>query len=178
MKCEIVSVIAAASLGILLIIFPALNRPVDVVLEDSQIREVYSKLIAQTGQTQSKLPLIIEDDAQVNAYNDGTKIVLFTGMIKALKNYDEVALVLGHEIAHGTLGHLGGLAASLSNDQAVLEGNADKMGAVYALKAGYDVCMGRKFWKRERIEEGNYQGLNHPDYSYRYDELNFNCENL
>jgi hypothetical protein len=49
---------------------------------------------------------------------------------------------------------------------------------VYALKAGYDVCMGRKFWKRERIEEGNYQGLNHPDYSYRYDELNFNCENL
>jgi hypothetical protein len=43
------------------------------------------------------------------------------------------------------------------------------------MKAGYDVCKAREIWKRIRLENGNYQGADHPDFNYLYDELNINC---
>lgn len=148
-----------------------------------RINAVYAKLVAQTGQTQDTLPLRIVVRDTVNAYNDGNQIVIFTGLAKTLKNDDEIALVLGHEIAHGMLGHLSdnppltihqGMA---QNDYiAVLEGSADKMGAVYMIKAGYDICKGREIFKRWYLEEGNFIGMNHPDNAYRYEELNLGCE--
>jgi predicted Zn-dependent protease len=142
----------------------------------SKVRQIYDIVSAQTGQIQDKLPLVISDEGIVNAYNDGSQIVIYMGIVNASQSWDEVALILGHEIAHGTLGHLEGLDGLMSNAIAVLEGNADKMGAVYMMKAGYDICKGREFWHRQQLERGNYQGQNHPNYSYRYDELDIGCE--
>ena len=58
----------------------------------------------------------------------------------------------------------------------VLEANADKLGAVYMIKAGFDICKGREIFKRWKIEGGNKLNSYHPSYSYRYDELNIGCE--
>lgn len=58
----------------------------------------------------------------------------------------------------------------------VLEANADKMGAVYVMKAGYDVCEGREFFKRLLQNNGDYLGGDHPGFAYRYSELNIGCE--
>lgn len=142
-----------------------------------RVKAIYAKLIAQTGQVQDALPLVIQDNRQINAYNNGEVVVIFTGIIDYTKNDDEIALILGHEIAHGMLRHIAykGFGSSVL-EVSVAEGNADKLGAVYALKSGYDVCKARDIWLRMGEEDGNYQGGNHPTAAYRYAELNFNCD--
>lgn len=146
----------------------------------NRVHSIYDELWRKTGQNQDRLPLRIVEKDTINAYNDGSEIVIYTGLINSTKSWDEIALVLGHEIAHGTLDHLhmmqtpGYLNTPL--DVSVLEGNADKMGAVYMMKAGYDICKGREMFKNWLINNGDYQGGNHPNYAYRYSELNINCE--
>lgn len=148
--------------------------------QDRYIKEMYNQLWIKTGQNQEKLPLEIVDSPEINAYNDGSKIVLYRGLIKSTKSWDEVALVLGHEIAHGNLWHLRMLnewqAIKTDTEVSVLEANADKIGALYMMKAGYDVCKGREWFKTLLQSQGDYQGGNHPGYAYRYNELNINCD--
>ena len=145
--------------------------------QKDKIREIYRQLIAQTGQSQDALPLVISDEMIDNAYNDGTQIVYYMGLYSHARSWDEVAMVLSHEIAHGMLWHLRMDDSKLtSNDIAVLEGNADKMGALYMIKAGYDVCEGRNLFKYWGEENGDALGQDHPPYSYRYAQLNINCE--
>lgn len=150
-----------------------------------KVTEMYKKIVAQTGQVQDALPLNIVDSPVDNAYTDGKQVVMFTGFIKS-HTMDELALVMGHEIAHYNLGHLNAQPPVPENDDikamgtngysAVLEANADKMGAVYMMKAGYDICKGREIYKTWEKENGNYQAQTHPDYPYRYAELNINCD--
>jgi predicted Zn-dependent protease len=141
---------------------------------DKRVQLMYKTLLAKSGQAQNGLPLYIEVSTEENAYNDGKQVVIYTGLLDSL-NDDEIALVLGHEIAHGMLEHLGKLQATSAEESAVHEANADKLGAVYALKAGYDVCKGREVFKHWENERGNALGQTHPDYAYRYSELNINC---
>lgn len=141
---------------------------------EEKVRAIYEEMWRQTGQIQDKLPLEIVRNSQINAYNDGKKIVIYTGLIDYAESWDEIALVLGHEIAHGTLYHL-----TMNVEETkimVLEANADKMGAVYVMKAGYDVCEGREFFKRLLQNNGDYLGGDHPGFAYRYSELNIGCE--
>lgn len=144
--------------------------------QDEKIQAIYHQIIVQTGQAQDELPLVIDESPIENAYNDGTKIVIFRGLINDAKSWDEIALVLGHEVAHGMLWHLKMPLDDLTDGQvSTLEANADKLGAVYMMKAGYDVCKGRELFKYWRENNGNALDQNHPDYSYRYDELDINC---
>lgn len=143
---------------------------------NNKIQNIYNEIIAQTGQSQNALPLYIVESDTENAYNDGTKIVIYTKLVDNAESWDEVALVLGHEVAHGMLEHLGKLNTSDPAEITVLEANADKMGAVYMMKAGWDICKGREIFARWRDEMGNHQNGDHPDYSYRFDELNINCD--
>lgn len=151
---------------------------VDMVCQqtlESKTYEIYNALWAQTGQAQDKLPLRIVDKPIINAYNDGNEIVVYTGLLKSTNSWDEIALLLGHEIAHGTLGHLKMLNTPgyINSDLevAILEGNADKLGSVYMMRAGYDICKGREMFKTWKDNNGDYQGGNHPGYGYRYSEL-------
>ena len=79
--------------------------------------------------------------------------------------------MLGHETAHGMLGHLGKLSSNKKDEIIVLEANADKMGAFYMMKAGYNICKARIVWKRFADNYGNALNQDHPNSSYRYDEL-------
>lgn len=175
----LLSVIALAVAGISFIVWV---QNFSQFAQDEKIRSIYKELVVASGQVQNALPLSIVDEDIDNAYNDGTKIVIYTGLVKHTSNWDEVALVLGHEIAHGMLGHLLEQPPFMTvpgmgdNDEiAVLEANADKMGAFYMMKAGYNICAGRELYRYWQHNNGNYIGLDHPTYSYRYDELNVNC---
>jgi predicted Zn-dependent protease len=59
-----------------------------------------------------------------------------------ITNKDELALVLGHELAHYKLGHHG---SNHRNEYA-----ADALGYQYAAKAGYNVCRGKNIFKKFR----------------------------
>lgn len=145
-------------------------------ISDQRIQEIYKKIISETGQIQDQLPLVIVNSPTVNAYNDGKEVVLYRGLINYVQNEDEIAYILGHEVAHGMLRHVYFPEfASSTLEVAESEANADKMGAVYMMKAGYNICVAREVWHRMRTDGGNYQGADHPDYSYRYDELDIGC---
>lgn len=140
-------------------------------------KQVYKEISVITGQSQDKLPLYIVYSKEDNAYNDGNKVVLYTGLLQHVASMDEVAFIIGHEVAHGNLGHLNNDLGSKTDEEIqVLEANADKLGAFYMMKAGYNVCKGNKiflYWKKEK---GDYLGGNHPNYAYRYDQLNIGCD--
>ncbi|MGE3714757.1 MAG: M48 family metallopeptidase, partial [Alphaproteobacteria bacterium] len=48
----------------------------------------------------------IEYDDKLNAYADGKKIVFYSGMLRFLDGDDEIAAVMGHELAHNLMGHV------------------------------------------------------------------------
>lgn len=46
-----------------------------------------------------------KQDPALNAYADGEKVVVFTGMMNFVESDEELALILSHELAHNMLGH-------------------------------------------------------------------------
>jgi Zn-dependent protease with chaperone function len=86
-----------------------LNRPADAV---ERVRAVAARLIPQGGRFNAaaqrwQWEVNVIDAGSVNAFcMPGGKIVVFTGLINRLRlTDDEIAAVVGHEIAHALLEH-------------------------------------------------------------------------
>jgi membrane-associated protease RseP (regulator of RpoE activity) len=108
---------------------------------------------------------VVESD-QINAYADGTRILLTTGILHFVAGDDELAFVLAHEIAHNALEHsqTTRLKSALDNFLAAttgemnpgmspparrsLEAQADYVGMQIVAKAGFDVQAAGNFWRR------------------------------
>lgn len=124
----------------------------------------------------------------INAYADGKNVIITTGMLKFAESDDELALVLGHEFAHNTLGHMnqkrvqvlagllldlavvvftgvdtGGLFTSLSGNifSKEFESDSDYMGLYIAARAGYDIKIAPYFWRRMAVEHPGSIGRNY-----------------
>lgn len=83
--------------------------------------------------------LKFSDDPTINAHSGQQNITVNQGTLNAT-NVDELAFVLGHELAHSKLFHTG---STHKNEYA-----ADKLGYFYASKAGYNMCNGVKLFKK------------------------------
>lgn len=143
---------------------------------NNKVAEIYRQIIVASGQSNNAVPLNIVESETYNAYTDGSQIVLYTGLINN-STWDGIAYILGHELAHHQLMHT---RSEIFHDKVQTiekaEALADKLGAFYMMKAGYDICVAREGWKKLRDTQGNYLGETHPNYSYRFDELDVNCE--
>ena len=51
-------------------------------------------------------PVILINKNELNAMADGENIIIFRGMLRFAENDDEIALVIAHEMAHNTMGHI------------------------------------------------------------------------
>lgn len=138
----------------------------------NKVKEIYGEIVIASGLSNDVVPLFIVESNENNAYTDGTKIVIYTGLIEN-SSWDGIALTLGHELAHHHLMHTRSDIFNDSREQA--EAIADKLGAFYMMKAGYDICEARKEWKDFLNTEGDFVDGTHPNYSYRYEALNINC---
>jgi len=121
-------------------------------------------------------PVLIDRDS-FNAFTTGgTYIVVHDGLMKQLKSDDELAAVLGHEIAHTVANHVferqthqmttlitGSSAAKRSGYQAALthesEIEADEVGILYAALAGFDPYAASRIWARQYQQQGSARGL-------------------
>lgn len=88
---------------------------------------------------------ILKTDNTLDAYSDRHDLAITTGMIAFTANDDELALIVGHELAHVVLQHEQGASAAQLRKREV---EADIVGAMLAHCAGYDVVKGAAFWRR------------------------------
>lgn len=63
-------------------------------------------LETKIGRVPVNLPITMVDLQEVNAATDGKSIVVTYGLINFAKSDDEIAAVLGHELAHAVRGHV------------------------------------------------------------------------
>lgn len=107
-------------------------------------------------------PVVERSDTR-NAYADGERLVLTTGMMDFFRNDQELALVVAHELAHNAMGHIaakqqnavtGGLAGLLL-DVAAAAAGVNTQGAFTDLGAK----AGAQTWSVEFEQEADYAGV-------------------
>jgi Zn-dependent protease with chaperone function len=94
--------------------------------------------------------------SQVNAFSNAGGAVVTIAMLRFVHNDDELAVVLGHELSHGILGHppmtnSEGLLASFGFRAGTFwhrEEEADRLGLRLMAAAGYDLAAAIPFWRR------------------------------
>ena len=116
----------------------------------------------------------LKQTGNINAYAKFTGIQFTSGMVHFVEDDDELAIIMGHELAHltskhlpknismaalcGTLGCLTGPFAPLTTKALYApysrknEREADYIGLIYAHSAGYDIEKGADLWKRFALE--------------------------
>lgn len=112
----------------------------------------------------------------INAYANGRHITVTTGMMEFTQSDDELALILGHELAHNTMGHirkvvgnfiLSGFATRYTRP---FELESDYVGLYYMVRAGFNPDQVEAFWRR--LADVDPRSVNraktHPTFPDRY----------
>lgn len=164
------------------------------LLRDGQLVNVVAKP-KMMGMAEFELA----NNPQINAFTDGKRIVVFSGMMRFCKTDDELAVILGHEMAHLGLNHveakrgnmiLGALIdAILSGGTGIdtgvgkrvgalaysqdFEREADYIGMYMAARAGYDIDGAADIWRRMAVEcpECITHATTHPNTASRFLQL-------
>lgn len=102
----------------------------------------------------------LDPSDELNARADGRRLFISTALAGFAQDDDELAVILGHELAHHVLGHRpwkdSGGAARRANESAWqaeggsggAEQQADRVGLWLAARAGYDPAVAAPFWRR------------------------------
>ena len=86
---------------------------------------------------------VVAVDEDVKAYSDATGLAVTTGLMRSLRNDDELAVVVGHELAHIALYDYFRDARIRGKRK---EDIVDAIGTRLAGCAGYDLAKGLQFW--------------------------------
>lgn len=122
---------------LLFILLLILSTSVFATTRSDAVR-IYKKITSANGFVVYP-DLKFSNSNQINARTDMFYITINRGMLNAT-NIDELALVIGHELAHSKLWHL---KSTHQNEYA-----ADRLGWFFASKAGYNVCRGKNLFKK------------------------------
>jgi hypothetical protein len=131
-------------------------------------------------------PVQMQQNTQLNAYADGSKIVMYSGMVRFAATDEELALIVAHELAHNMRGHIdakqgnavigaildgllqgltgvrtGGafMNAAANANSPDFEAEADYVGLYVMARAGYAIDNAPAFWRRMAVE--NPGGISH-----------------
>lgn len=128
--------------------------------------------VSVTPETVCEFPTLLVRSADINAAADGTVLAITSGLFELTDSDDEVALILGHELAHNVLRHLAlvktakpapgtlldafaksaigtAVAATINRPFSVqFEKEADYAGLYFMARAGYNIDAAAAFWKR------------------------------
>ncbi len=146
-------------------------------------------------------PVTLMMDDTINAFADGKAIYITKGMMRFAQSDNELALVIGHELAHNAMLHINAkkrnywlgtifdiIAAGYGIDTQNLfgkvginaysqafESEADYVGLYYVARSGYDMSEAPAFWRRMGAEHpGSIKGsynATHPSTSERFVQL-------
>jgi predicted Zn-dependent protease len=120
------------------------------------------------------------ESEELNAFTIGGKIFFTTAMINFCESDDEIACIIGHEIAHNELGHInegisrlktagrfggiGQMSAAIASLATTSfnqknEAHCDFFGIDLAYAAGYNGCASTDLWNRMKAQESDKSGL-------------------
>ena len=164
-------------------------------LRSKYVRKIVVTLLAGSnyaGNYKQPLVIIFKDKNVINAFSaPGNFVFISTGMLDFVRNEDELAFVLAHEVAHVELDHglnavkskqgtdlvkdvagqaFGGLDGLLGNlmgymengFSADLEAEADRRGAELAAQAGYNARAGVNVIQRLEGSHGHRHAKGYP----------------
>jgi len=120
--------------------------------------------------------LRLSQSSAINAYADGRNLTITTGMMEFTQSDSELALIIGHELAHNTMGHIRksiiNYILSLGGTRFTrpFESEADYVGLYYLARAGYSPEGVEAFWKRlATVAPKNIsRAKTHPTFPERY----------
>jgi len=156
---------------------PASGAPVEFLVERDGRQ--YTATVTPAELCDYPDPVAVMSNDVVNAYAGGHRMITI-GMLRFAQQDEELALILGRELAHHTRGHmvakrvyasiwqlLGGFSSFVTGmnltDPAIsptgaavftqeFETEADYVGVYHAARAGYDVSAAASFWRRMAVE--------------------------
>jgi len=120
--------------------------------------------------------LRLSQSTAINAYADGRNITMTAGMMKFTESDNELALIIGHELAHNTMGHIPKAIANFilsfggTRYTRPFESEADYVGLYYLVRAGYSPEGVEKFWQRLATvaPKSINRAKTHPTFPERY----------
>ena len=146
-----------------------------------RVKNILSKLTPKIKAAKGySYQVYVVNSQEINAFTIGGKIFINTAMISFCKSDDELACIIGHEIAHNELGHINdgisrlktagnfGEVGQMSSAIASMattsfnqknEAHSDFVGIDLAYAAGYNGCASTILWSRMKAQEGSRQGL-------------------
>lgn len=115
----------------------AAEGPTTLQLADGTTRTLVPETVCTS-------PTLLIRSPDMNAATDGNAIAITTALYTSLRSSDELAVILGHELAHDLLGHTrSGWRADPSR-----EVEADRKGLELAARAGFDIGAAPALWSR------------------------------
>ena len=160
--------------------FAAFENGTDTRFE--RLKRIFNDVHARSHLDLENLSPVLIVKNQFQAYTTGGTIIIFyTGLTERL-NDDELAMVIGHEIAHLAAGHVAEQSSRdlvnvsvnetqlLGSYSIVNEHEADAVGMVYATLAGYDPEAAAAIWgalSRDGDERLQLFNATHPSDSAR-----------
>ena len=136
------------------------SKPVvEMLTQSGEIRKRVAndngyETLAPAPSTSCGYPVNLKFSTAINAYANGKAITVTTGMMEFTERDEELALIVGHELAHNTMRHvpksirnllLSGFATRTTR---LFESEADYVGLYYMARAGFELDGVEDFWRR------------------------------
>ncbi|MGZ9099068.1 MAG: M48 family metalloprotease [Brevundimonas sp.] len=138
-------------------------------------RDGADRAVSLTPQRACGYDVQLDPSEELNARADGKRLFITTAMAGFAATDDELALVLGHELAHHVLGHRQWHEAetrgrqtqtvpALSGASGGSERQADRVGLYLVARAGFETAVAPGFWRRFGAYDWRvrYPQWNHP----------------
>jgi len=129
-----------------------------------------------TSETLCGYTVRLSQTSTINAYADGNNITMTSGMMNFVKDDNELALIVGHELGHNTMGHIRKIVSNIilsvggTRYTRPFETESDYVGLYYMVRAGYSPEGVEDFWRRLAVTNPKYvaRAKTHPTYPNRY----------
>jgi len=163
----------------------------------ARVQEIVNRMfrVADTKDVMVAPPIrIVTADQPPNAKADGTNLFVTESLLKLLHDDNELAIVVGHELAHHILGHSkgtsfeyrisstarklgfrGDLPTIMDATTQVLEAQADQYGILYAALAGYDVSSAADVYDKVLVSDDD---PTHPPKAERQQKFRERLQNI
>ncbi len=169
------AIVAVLCLSIAYLVLPARIPGTQAYYEANKVElvnKIYKRLYDVAGFKEMP-PIFLVSTPEVNAWTDGSSIVVTTALLDFLENENELALIIAHEMSHDILAQT---TDGTIQNQPRMEENADRLGSFLMMQAGYDLCSGREFMQRFYDTYGEPPASDiHPPWVTRYKLVDVFC---